>query len=154
MGGRFSRNKGLRMERELVNLFLDAGISAERVPLSGAAGGSFSGDISFAAVPGKDWVGEVKARATGFARLYKLLDTNSTAHLTDDLGAPVAVLCSLIHFFAVRSEVVGALAGEIKTQMPTQITGWLGSNDALFLRRDRSPWLCVVPLDRWQELQK
>jgi Holliday junction resolvase len=37
---RMSRDKGQRIERELVHLHLDAGIPASRVPLSGAAGGN------------------------------------------------------------------------------------------------------------------
>ena len=38
---RLSRDKGQRIERELVHLHLDAGIPASRVPLSGAAGERF-----------------------------------------------------------------------------------------------------------------
>lgn len=64
-GGRRSRDKGNRMEREIVNTFLTAGISAERVPLSGSAGGSYTGDLTFAAI-GQDWLGEAKCRADGF----------------------------------------------------------------------------------------
>jgi Holliday junction resolvase len=40
-----SRDKGNRIEREMVHRHLDNGIFAERVPLSGSAGGSFSGDL-------------------------------------------------------------------------------------------------------------
>ena len=43
--GKMSRDKGARRERELVNIFKDNNIHAERVPLSGAAGGRFSGDV-------------------------------------------------------------------------------------------------------------
>ena len=43
--GRMSKRKGDRIEREIVNLLKEAGIHAERVPLPGAVGGSFSGDI-------------------------------------------------------------------------------------------------------------
>ena len=39
--GRMSRTKGGRVERELVNKLKESGIAAERVPLSGAAGGTF-----------------------------------------------------------------------------------------------------------------
>lgn len=56
--GAASRRKGGRIERELVRLHAETGVHAERVPLSGAAGGSFGGDIRV------DGVGtrEVKAR--------------------------------------------------------------------------------------------
>jgi len=43
--GKFSRDKGARGEREIVGRHLALGIRAERVPLSGAGGGSFRGDV-------------------------------------------------------------------------------------------------------------
>lgn len=57
---RLSRDKGQRIERELVHLHQTAGIPASRVPLSGAAGGEYSGDLHIL-----DLVAEVKARANG-----------------------------------------------------------------------------------------
>jgi|TARA_R110000824_G_scaffold394040_1_gene593584 hypothetical protein len=43
--GKSQRDKGARIERKVVALLTSVGILSERVPLSGAAGGSFSGDI-------------------------------------------------------------------------------------------------------------
>lgn len=40
-----SRQKGDRFERECVNRLKEMGLEAQRVPLSGAAGGQFSSDI-------------------------------------------------------------------------------------------------------------
>lgn len=62
--GKRSRDKGARAEREFAKL-----ISGERVPLSGAAGGSYTGDVVGL---GLKW--EVKRRADGFRELYKWLD--------------------------------------------------------------------------------
>jgi Holliday junction resolvase len=45
MSGRRSRNKGARVERSIVNALQANGIAAVRVPLSGAVGGRFAGDI-------------------------------------------------------------------------------------------------------------
>src|SRR5436189_196991 len=45
-GGRAPRAKGNRLERTIVRLFQEVGIGAERVPLSGSAGGSYAGDFS------------------------------------------------------------------------------------------------------------
>jgi hypothetical protein len=56
-----------------VRLFQDAGLGAERVPLSGSAGGSFSGDLSVPLL-GRDLCVECKARANGFRELYTWLD--------------------------------------------------------------------------------
>ena len=45
MSGRRSRSKGARTERGIVNALKASGIAAVRVPLSGAVGGRFGGDI-------------------------------------------------------------------------------------------------------------
>lgn len=42
---RASRDKGARAEREIVHRHRELGVHAERVPLSGAAGGRFIGDV-------------------------------------------------------------------------------------------------------------
>ena len=67
--GKFSRDKGLRGERDLVNLLRERGIAAERVPLSGAAGGSFGGDV-VAMFDGRKTLIECKVRADGFKQIY------------------------------------------------------------------------------------
>lgn len=71
-GGRAAREKGDRMERELVRLLQSRGFAAERVPLSGAARGRFGGDVSIPLL-GVDRRVEVKCRADGFRELYKWL---------------------------------------------------------------------------------
>jgi Holliday junction resolvase len=72
-GGRGSRQKGNRTERAIVRLLQNRALTAERVPLSGAARGRFGGDISVPAL-GRDLRGEAKARANGFNRLYDWLE--------------------------------------------------------------------------------
>lgn len=67
MGGKAPRRKGNAGEREIAKL-----LGGERIPLSGAAGGSFTGDI---VVPGLG-TGEVKRRRDGFRQLYKWLEGN------------------------------------------------------------------------------
>jgi Holliday junction resolvase len=64
-GGRWSREKGNRTEHAIVALLQDRGFAAERVPLSGSAGGRCIGDISVS-VLGIDRTVEVKARANSF----------------------------------------------------------------------------------------
>ncbi|MBC7321355.1 hypothetical protein H5T89_12015, partial [bacterium] len=43
--GAKSRRKGYRLEWELANELRKLGLDVERVPLSGAGGGTFSGDL-------------------------------------------------------------------------------------------------------------
>ena len=72
MSGRRSRDKGARTERAVVNALMASGIAAVRVPLSGAVGGRFAGDIVLPLL-GRDLCVEVKARADGFRELYSWL---------------------------------------------------------------------------------
>ena len=73
-GGKAPRAKGDRFERAIVKLLQDKGLGAERVPLSGSAGGSYVGDIGVSCpCLGRDLVVEAKARADGFSQLYQWL---------------------------------------------------------------------------------
>jgi Holliday junction resolvase len=72
-GGRASRDKGNRLERAVVRLLQDHGLGAERIPMSGSAGGSFSGDVTTPLI-GRDLTIECKSRANGFLKLYGWLE--------------------------------------------------------------------------------
>jgi hypothetical protein len=74
-GGRAPRQKGNRREREAVKTFQGEGVGAERIPLSGSAGGKFSGDLSVPCL-GRDLRVEVKARAVDCKRIRKWLGAN------------------------------------------------------------------------------
>jgi len=67
--GKKSKDKGYRLEHELVEKLKELGLQAERIPLSGQAGGSFSGDIRI-----NEKIAEVKGRADGFKNLYRWLE--------------------------------------------------------------------------------
>ena len=88
--GKRSRDKGNRIERELVDLHHALGIGAERVPLSGAAGGSFTGDLRVEGIG----VAEVKARGDGggFVTIEKWLGDNDVLFLRRDRRKPLVVL--------------------------------------------------------------
>lgn len=96
-GGRASRQKGDRREREIVALHIEMGVHAERVPLSGAARYQGNGaDIDVYAL-GKDaapLVCEVKARASGegFTTLERWLGENCVLFLKRDRAEPIVVL--------------------------------------------------------------
>ena len=90
-GGRRSRDKGARGERALVRYLQDHGFAAERVPLSGAAGGSYVGDITVPIID-VDRVVEVKCRANGFRELYKWLDGRDLLIVRADRREPLVIL--------------------------------------------------------------
>jgi hypothetical protein len=91
LGGKRARQKGDRTERAIVTLLQNAGFAAERVPLSGAVGGKFGGDISCPLL-GVDRRIEVKCRATGFRELYGWLASNDLLVVKADRQEPLVVV--------------------------------------------------------------
>lgn len=89
--GKKSRDKGNRFERECVNRLQSLGIGAERVPLSGAAGGSFGSDL-IVPVQGRDRKIECKKRADGFAQLYTWIEGNYGLFVSRDRSETLVVL--------------------------------------------------------------
>jgi Holliday junction resolvase len=91
MSGRRSRAKGARVERAIVHALQAEGYAAARVPLSGAAGGRFVGDI-VVPMQGRDLTAEVKARADGFRELYGWLDGRDVLIVKADRQEPLVVV--------------------------------------------------------------
>jgi Holliday junction resolvase len=89
MSGRRSRSKGARTERSIVNALQANGFAAVRVPLSGAVGGRFSGDIVLPLM-GRDLCVEVKAR--GFRELYCWLNERDVLIVKADRQDPLVVV--------------------------------------------------------------
>lgn len=82
MGGRFSRQKGKRAEREVRDFFRERGWTSNRIPLSGAAQG-FKGDVVLEK-DGKRLVCEVKCRRDEFKGVYDYLtERGSPAYLAN-----------------------------------------------------------------------
>jgi hypothetical protein len=90
-GGRASRDKGNRAERSIVKFLQAQGFAAERVPLSGSAGGSYLGDLTVP-ILNVDRVVEVKARANGFRELYRWLIDRDILIVRADRSEPLVVL--------------------------------------------------------------
>src|SRR5262245_51264361 len=91
MSGRRSRNKGTRTERAIVRALQSEGLAAVRVPLSGAAGGRFTGDVLMS-LQGRDLCLEVKARADGFRELYSWLQGRDVLIVKADRQEPLVVV--------------------------------------------------------------
>jgi Holliday junction resolvase len=90
-GGKASRDMGNRAERAVVKFLQARGFAAERIPLSGAAGGSFVGDLTVP-VLGVDRCVEVKVRAKGFTQLYDWLEGRDLLIVKADRAEPLIVL--------------------------------------------------------------
>ena len=86
--GKKSRTKGGRLEREVVNLCKEMGLSAHRVPLSGAVKG-YAGDVIVG-----DLRCEVKGRASGegFTILERWLGDFDLLFLRRDRKTPLVVM--------------------------------------------------------------
>jgi Holliday junction resolvase len=91
MSGRRSRSKGVRTERGIVTLLKASGFAAQRVPLSGSAGGRFAGDIVLPLM-GRDLCVEVKCRGQGFRELYSWLDGRDVLIVKADRQEPLVVV--------------------------------------------------------------
>jgi Holliday junction resolvase len=91
MSGRRSHAKGARTERCIVDALKASGIAAVRVPLSGAVGGRFAGDVVLPLM-GRDLCVEVKARADGFRELYSWLDQRDVLIVKADRQEPLVIV--------------------------------------------------------------
>jgi hypothetical protein len=96
-GGRRSRDKGNRVEREIVSRHTEIGIKAERYPLSGASHFRGSGNDIDIYCYGKDEapiVAEVKARKNGggFVQLERWLGEFDLLALRRNNADPIIVL--------------------------------------------------------------
>jgi Holliday junction resolvase len=117
-GGRSPKRKGVRNERELVNQLAELGLPCFRVPLSGAAGGHWSGDIHIELL-GHIRRAEVKCRGAGFRSLYSWLSKADLLIVKADRRDPLAVLPLLLMVELMLAAERGAKA-EARNERPAQ----------------------------------
>ena len=86
-----SRAKGDRFEVQVVHACQAGGIPAQRVPLSGAAGGMFGGDIQVETRAGRQKL-ECKSRARAWKDLYGWIEGNYALAIKRDRSEPLVVL--------------------------------------------------------------
>lgn len=94
---KMQRNKGARIEREIVDRHKELGIKAERVPLSGAShyqGNGADVDLYVFGADAAPLVCEVKARANGggFVTIEAWLADHDALFLRRDRAEPLVVL--------------------------------------------------------------
>ena len=157
MGGKASRDKGSRRERELVAELIDRHQWRDvfRVPLSGAMQG-YKGDV-IGRPPGMgtQWVLEAKARKGTFMRVYHLVnkhrifDRGSFSFSTPE-GDCVIMSYNPNELIKIAScyifPPVSAFEDKKDRAVLKYISArreWLGEADLLALKGDREPWLFV-----------
>lgn len=106
-GGKASRDKGNRFERACVNTLRAGGMDACRIPLSGAAGGDFTGDLKVT-IHGQEWRIECKKRARAWSDLYHWLEGARALFIARD-RADTLVVMPLVTF----QELVRQAGGEV-----------------------------------------
>jgi hypothetical protein len=103
-----AKNKGSRVEREIRDAHLKVGIPAKKMPLSGALGGEYAGDLLIA----NKLRAEVKARKSGkgFAMIQKWLGPNDLLFLRENHDTPKVVMTfevyiTLLHTWCEKNGV-------------------------------------------------
>lgn len=108
--GKAQRDKGARFEREVVNIFRAYGLSADRVPLSGAAQG-FKGDIRLQDHNDALLTGECKKRAAGQKQIREWIKDSDFLVLGADRQEALVVL-RLKDFCELQAEACQVLPPE------------------------------------------
>ena len=104
-GGRSSREKGMRADRQIVELFRQIGLEAYRVPLSGISAG-FKSDVEVR-IGSQRLRFESKVRAKEFGLLYRWL-TGSDALVVKADRKPMLVVLPLEKFAIALGEYASA----------------------------------------------
>lgn len=92
--GKGQRQRGDRFERECVEKLRLLGVPSVRVPLSGAAGGQFSGDIrvQVGKAPPPRCTVECKVRKVGWGNLYSWIKPVQYLFIKNDREEPLVVM--------------------------------------------------------------
>lgn len=85
------RQKGDRFEREVVEIFREAGVPAVRVPLSGSAGGPFDADVEIVFEGQKHKI-ECKIRKRAWSDLYSWISGNFALIIRCNNQKPLVVI--------------------------------------------------------------
>ncbi len=151
--GKMQRDKGNRIEREIVNILKKNNINAKRVPLSGSANG-FKGDIVIES-KNKTFRCEVKARKDGFKLIYKNLpkiETGSLKLITEKNRLAVLKIDEFVKI--LKGNKLNKYTSNTLHRKLKQIDQWIADNDILFIKANRKPILALVRLSDYIKMQK
>lgn len=127
-GGSASKNTGRRYENEFCAELSKKGISAQRIPQSGAAGGRFGSDVMVWPNQITSFTAEVKyrSRPTGFTRFLK--DWAALGYQPVKLKSTDLVLMRLDEF----PERLSSKPKELACPVPAQLTKWMSQAQKSF----------------------
>lgn len=146
MSGRYSRNKGARVERELVHHLNGLGYNAQRIPLSGMMKGyKHDVDVSLA---NASWKLEVKARKD----LSHLFTHDAGILQVFSLPGERVVLVSSSFGWMFRHHPDSLHKTALTPKQCKQAEGlykWQDGADILVLKQDRGPFIFVRFMGEW-----
>ena len=151
--GKMQRDKGNRIEREIVNYLKQKSINAKRVPLSGSTDG-FKGDVIIE-LTNKTLKCEVKARKDGFKPIYKNLpkiETGSLKLITEKNRLAVLKIDEFVKI--LKGEKLNKYTSDTLHRKLKQIDNWIADNDILFIKANRKPVLALIRLSDCIKMQK
>lgn len=136
MSGNYSRNKGRRIEYEIRDYIRSLGLTADRVPASGAAQG-FKGDIRFthAGIP---YLLEVKARKSSFSKVYEMIGDQRSICFFIPEGKLIYLSRYLLDLVALPN-VTYTMRSDKNAVFTSKLHSLLGASDFLCIKDDRKP---------------
>jgi len=91
MSGRKSKDKGYRHENQTAKRWRAKGLDCVRMPLSGALGGQWAGDLR-ATICGRELVIQLKALADGWKGIYSAIRNHDCLIIKADHEDPLVVM--------------------------------------------------------------
>lgn len=137
MGGRKSRQKGLRVEYLVRDLIRAEGAQSHRIPSSGSAQG-FKGDVTFE-LEGKTGKVESKARKNSFQKVYTCLGLDHTKRCVVN-GEPLIISRYFKSMFNNSFDsCVFYPATDSVSEKVYKLKKYLGESDILAIKDDYKP---------------
>jgi hypothetical protein len=143
MSGRYSRQKGYRIEHELVKLLKSYNINSRRVPLSG--GSWLKGDIIIE-YNNKTYVCEVKGGSNKFKSIYDKFLTYRDTTNKSCVTISNYILCDIPTFVKLLNNeinIINDINDTLNLTRVKMINNYINNKDVLFIKRDRKEYLVI-----------
>lgn len=142
-----SYRKGYRAERGLVQKLRAAGLTATRVPLSGAT--SFAkGDIILT-YRGTDYTIEVKSRKNNFSRLYSAISKHPALY-NPEHNIYILDYNNFVYNLTNNPSLKFSIYNK---KISSQLLKWLSKSDILMVKADRKEYICLMRKETFSQLK-